>query len=95
MGKNRQRLKDILVNASGTPEELMPGVPIMELIGDRRILVERHCGICEYTDTLICVRLPQGMLRICGNNLCVTRMLKHQLIVVGKICRLELGQVGQ
>ena len=93
MGKRGQRFVNLLADASWTPEEMLPNTPIVELVGNRRILVERHCGISEYTDTMICVRLRDGSLRIYGTELCVTRMMKHQLVVVGCIRGLELGQV--
>lgn len=73
-------------------EEAIPGVPIVEIAGDRRILVERHEGITEYCHNQIGVKIAYGILIISGCNLKVTKMTKQQLIIFGdidcvKICR--------
>lgn len=61
------------------------GVPLIELAGDRRILVERHKGILGYDDKKVCVRLSFGKLQICGCGLKIIHMTKAQLVISGQI----------
>ena len=89
------KLKTILADATGAPEELRSSGPVVELIGNRRMLVEQHCGVCEYTDSMIQIRCRHGALHICGSNLRIARMTKQQLVVTGCIRSVEFGQVGQ
>ena len=73
--------------------EVLPGVPVVELAGDRRILIERHRGVSEYSGERICVRLSYGLLCISGCGMALTRMTKNQLIISGCIneIRIERG----
>ena len=70
--------------------ESLPGVPVVELAGDRRVLVERHRGVTEYSNERICVRLNFGILCICGCALELTRMTKEQLVISGRIDGIQI-----
>ena len=65
--------------------EALPGVPVVELAGDRRVLIERHRGVTEYSPQRIGVRVPYGIVRIGGCGLELTRMTKDQLVISGRI----------
>ena len=67
------------------PGESFPGESVVELVEDRRILVENHKGITEYGQDRISVRLRCGILTVCGNHLELTRMTKHLLVITGAI----------
>ena len=70
--------------------ESLPGVPVVELAGDRRILIERHRGVTEYSTERICVRLSYGMICVCGCALELTRMTKEQLVISGRIDGIQI-----
>jgi len=70
--------------------EALPGVPVVELAGDRRALIERHRGVTEYSPERICVRLSYGLLCICGCGLELTRMTREQLIISGRIDGIQI-----
>ena len=61
------------------------GVPLVELTGDARILVEHHKGITEYSREKICVRVKYGFVCICGSKLELSCMTDQQLVISGKI----------
>lgn len=61
------------------------GVPLIEITGDRRVLVERHKGVLGYDDRMVCVRLSFGKLQICGCGLKILHMTKVQLVISGQI----------
>ncbi len=63
----------------------LPGLPIVEMVGDRRLLVENHKGVIDYSDGTICVRVKFGKLRISGECLSLAYMSKWQLIITGYI----------
>ena len=89
MNKRRTML-DLIVEATDVPQELIPGTPLIEIVGNSRVMVDNHCGILEYTCNCICIRVSFGCLKIWGNKLCVTRMRKKQLVVTGEICHVDL-----
>lgn len=67
---------------SGEPILLQP---LLELCGDRRILIEHHLGICDYSSEQITVKVKYGHLRICGSTLEVCKMTSEQLVITGCI----------
>lgn len=74
-----------LIEQADLMEESAPGDSIVELVGDRRVLVENHRGVTEYGDQRICVRLRYGMLTVSGCSLVLARMSKELLIITGKV----------
>ena len=76
-----ERLTDS-ADLSGSP---LPGKPIVELAGERRVLIEHHRGVTQYTREQICVKVKYGHVRIDGCGLELSRMSKEQLIISGRI----------
>jgi sporulation protein YqfC len=63
--------------------------PLVELLSDTRVLVENHKGITCYGPEQISVRLKYGFLHIYGENLEIACMSSCQLVITGRILRLE------
>ena len=83
MGKNRflPSVPDAIARC-GTP---LPGVPLVEVCNNRRILVENHQGIVAYENSKIIVKVRSGSISICGDQLQLIRMSRYQLIITGAI----------
>lgn len=86
-----ERLADS-ADLSGEP---MPGVPVVELAGDRRVLIERHGGVTEYSCERICVKVRYGLVCICGCGLELTCMTREQLVITGRIDAVQLQRRGK
>lgn len=65
--------------------EMLPGVPVVELAGDGRVLIERHGGVTEYSRERIGVKVRYGTVCVCGCGLELTRMTREQLVISGRI----------
>ena len=65
--------------------ESLPGVPVLEIAGDRRVLIEQHRGVIEYGTEQISIRMKYGIVCINGCGLQLKQMTKAQLIVTGQI----------
>ena len=88
-----KRRKNWIQNLSETmdlPGEPMPGIPLVELAGDNRVLIENHGPIVEYGPERIRVVLKYGQLCICGHKLTLGRMSHDQLVVSGTINSLTI-----
>lgn len=70
--------------------EPVPGLPLVELAGDRRVLIENHCGVTEYGRDRISVRVCYGQVCICGAGLELARMTGQQLVISGRIDSVSL-----
>ena len=77
------------------PGEPFPGESVVELVGERRILVENHRGVTEYGHERICIRLRCGILTVCGKNLELARMTKELLVITGTVDSVALQRRGK
>ena len=74
-----------LADRTDLESEVIPGLPILELAGDRRVLIERHAGVIEYGPERIRVRVTYGTVSINGCSLELVRMSRQQLVITGRI----------
>lgn len=72
-------------NAMMLSGDLFPGLPLLEIYGNRRVLIENHCGVSGYSCCEIIVQTKQGIYSILGEHLEISSMTKHQLIITGII----------
>jgi sporulation protein YqfC len=74
---------------AGLPEEVLFGAPKVVLVGEERALIENHRGVVEYGSERIRVRTGCGLLEIGGAELTLGRLGRSDLLVQGKIERVE------
>ena len=72
------------------PDEPIPGKPLVEILDSSRVLIENHCGVCEYGQNLIRIKTKSGSICVCGNRLELARMTKGQLVISGVIDSVQL-----
>lgn len=70
--------------------EPLPGEPLLELVGGQRVLIENHCGVSEYGDSQMCVKVKNGHFCICGKRLNLAQMSRERLVICGCIESIRL-----
>lgn len=75
------------VDLSGEP---IPGMPLVEIVGERAVLIENHCGVISYSQERVAVKTKSGCICVLGSGLVLTRMSKEQLRICGTIRTIEL-----
>lgn len=88
--KNAKNLLERMTFAADLPGESIPGTPLVELAGNRRVLIEHHHGVTEYGCGEIRVKVSYGQVCICGSGLELARMTKEQLVITGSIDAITL-----
>ena len=58
---------------------------IVEMAGDRRVLIEHHRGIRKYQPDCIIIKVKFGAVAVCGCGMEIARMTKEQLVITGRI----------
>ena len=74
-----------LADSSELDSEALPGLPILEIAGDRRVLIERHGGVLEYGPERIRIRVAYGTVCITGCGMELVRMSRQQLVISGRV----------
>ena len=85
MKKPEGLLQRITTQADRIP--LTP-VSIVEIAGDRRVLIEKHSR--AYTRETILVNVDFGYVCVCGCDLEITRMSAEQLVIQGRVDGISL-----
>lgn len=83
--KKQKSFTQRLMDGADLPTETLPKQPLLELCGDRRILIENHGGVTEYGQEKIQVRVKYGAISVCGSGLRLCRMNGQQLVIMGRI----------
>ena len=83
--KDGWSILDRITDGADLTGEPLPGQPIVEIGGQRRVLIENHFGVTQYSREKICVKVKFGQIAVCGCGLELARMTKEQLVICGKI----------
>ena len=78
-----------ITEASSMPKDVILGVPIVTITGEFEMNIENYRGIIEYTDTLIRIKLKSGQLKISGARLEIAYYTNEDMMITGKIEKLE------
>lgn len=74
--------------------EPLPGLSLVEIAGDCRVLIERHRGVLKYDRQQICIKTTYGCVMVCGSDLILMQMTRSQLVITGKIEKVSLKRRG-
>lgn len=80
----KQKFKEYLSEKTVNPE-LFPVIPIVELAGSRRVLIENHLGVTQYSRETIGIKMKYGEIQINGCGLTLEQMTRVKLVVTGRI----------
>ncbi|MEG0825661.1 MAG: YabP/YqfC family sporulation protein [Oscillospiraceae bacterium] len=89
-----ERKESILEKTAGVfdlPADVVAGLPLITMTGDRELRMENHRGILAYGDEEICVSGGVMLVRICGSDLTLRAMNSAELVVSGHIGKVEFG----
>lgn len=65
-------------------------VPIAELAGANRVLIENHQGVLAYSLEEIQIKTSYGKIGVKGENLQLLQLNREQLVINGRIDALQL-----
>ena len=93
MGKGSRFLEQ-LTQSADMSGECLPGQSLLELLGDNRVLIERHRGVQEYSRERIGIKMRYGKVVVCGCGLEMIHMTRDQLVIRGRIDCITLHRRG-
>lgn len=83
-----------IADSADLSAEPLPGVPVVELAGDRRVLIEQHRGVTGYSREEIRVKVTYGQVCVHGRCLELKHMTREQLVISGWIDCVKLLRRG-
>lgn len=85
-----ERLADML----DLPRDIVLDLPRMVLTGNRRLVVENHKGVIEYTSEVLRLNTAKGELRIKGEGLVLLSIFREEVWIEGRLHQLEFYDWG-
>lgn len=64
--------------------------PIVELTGERRVLIENHQGVHAYSAKEIKIKVRFGCVAVVGEKLYLRELSKEQLVISGRVDSIRL-----
>lgn len=89
MSINIENSKRKAARLSSLPEDVVLGVPNVEIRGYSEMRIENYRGIIEYTDQLVRIQTKIGQIRVTGNHLQVESYTNDDMKITGKIQNIE------
>ena len=68
--------------------------PLLELLGDERLLIENHKGIRSYAPDNILIGISNGMISVLGQTLRIICMTRDRIVICGRIMQLTIEKGG-
>ena len=81
---NQPSLKEKLADAIDISKNVMLGVPLVTMVGDRELTIENYVGIIEYGEDIIRIKCKAVNVSITGKNLELKTMTDEFLYITGR-----------
>ena len=65
-------------------------LPIVELVGQSRLLIENHQGVLSYSNNEIQIKVCYGCVIVTGEKLQLMEMSRVKLVICGRIDGLQI-----
>ncbi len=91
MGRKRQMGRR-MERAMDFPGGTLCKTALMEVEGNRRVVITGCLGILTYTEDCICLRTPEGAVTIYGRDLEMGCLSEDGATVVGHLQRIEFTE---
>ena len=95
MALREKALDAVFENAANVfdlPSEIMGGVSRITLLGGRRVFIESHRGLLEYSDERITVNGGTITVSVCGERLKIRSMSASEMMIYGIVNSVVLGR---
>ena len=79
---------DALAERLELPEEAL-GSLLVTAIGRRRVLIENHRGVLQFSDAFLLLKAAGGTFGICGDGIRIRMLGRHRLAIEGDIRSME------
>ena len=81
----KESKKELLVESLKLPKDMMMGMFMLSMTGNKEALIQNYRGILEYTDSSILLQTKQGQVRFEGSNLMIEYYTNEDMKISGHI----------
>lgn len=88
---NKVTKKEMLVESLKLPKDMMMGVFLLSMTGNREAFIENYRGILEYTENCILLQTKNGQVRFLGSGLVIEYYTNEDMKICGEISQVIFG----
>ena len=88
--ENRRSILYRIIQDSELASQPLPTVPLVEVMGFSRILIENHRCISSYSPQEVIISVKNGYITVGGLGLQLAHMSSEQLVITGSIQKIQL-----
>ena len=81
--------KNYLCEQFDLPLSVVENLSYMEILGNKRVVIDGCKGILEYTENDIRLSLPRGSILFRGSGLCFKTLSNGKAVISGSIALIE------
>lgn len=89
--KMKQAIMQHVIHGTELAAQPLPAVPLIEVIGFNRMLIENHICIDSYCPQEISIRVKYGSITVEGDCLQLAYMSPEKLVITGKIRSMQIN----
>ena len=93
--KEAHRILIRILDTTQLEADIKPGVSILEMINNERLLIEKHKSVIGYTADKIVISMLYGQLYVSGQGLHLAKLGRDQLVINGKIQSITVQSRGE
>lgn len=87
--KSLKQRAEKMVKTVEMPKDVVMGIPVLSVIGNKEICIENYGGIIEYTDEIVRIRTKNDQIIIRGKHLYVEYYTNDEMKISGKLSSVE------
>ncbi len=84
--KRKKRTLGTVLGWLDLPQDIDPAVFRVTILGQRRLAVENHAGILQYSPTCVRLLTAAGVMRVEGEALLLRELAAGHAVIDGRIC---------
>lgn len=88
--RNMDNIKYNISELLELPKDIIMDLAKITVIGNMQVYISNHKGIIEYSLDTIRINTNDGIIKITGENLRIKTIMAEEIIVLGKIEKIEL-----
>lgn len=92
--KEYEKFLEATSRSLSIPQDVIAGMPMIDLIGNHRIRVCNYHSITEYSTESIRLCLGKKNMLIYGNRLLIESLRKEEIIIVGNIMNISFEGIN-
>lgn len=82
--RDKVTFKERVADMIDISKDVMLGVPLVTMVGDRELTLENYVGIIEYSDEIIRIKCKSINVSITGHNMELKTMTDEFLYITGR-----------